>query len=272
MAKTDMHMSKQQLNKLSKLLSTIKSVLDIPDKDVYAWTDSSIVLSWLDGRPKDFKVYVTNRVSIILQHTTPKAWRHVPTLSNPADCASRGMMPAELLSYKLWWDGPDWLLKEPIQVPKQPPRKPLCTPEQRVVSCNLLQLPPLPLLENRYSNYHQLLVTTAWCLKFINCLKHDRPPDPGISVKPITASELRQAERYLVGRSQVRTFSRELQALLHDHAIPASSRLLSLSPYLDQEKLLRVGGRLAHSKLILSQQHPLITDTELESWDGSLRL
>ena len=245
---------------LSTLLSTIQSILEIPDEDIYAWTDSSIVLSWLDGRPKDFKVYVTNRINTFLKHTSPHTWRHVPTKSNPADCASRGMMPADLISHQLWWEGPEFLMQEPITIPPQPPRKPLSTPEQRVVSCNTLQLTPLPLLESQQSNYHKLLVTTAWCLKFINIIKHKRDPDPGPTVNLITASELKQAEHFLVGRSQSRSFPADLLALKHGHALPASSRLKALVPFIDQENLLRVGGRLCHSNLTLSQQHPLITD------------
>ena len=36
---------------LTQLLDTVKTALGIPDEDVHAWTDSSIVLSWLDGHP-----------------------------------------------------------------------------------------------------------------------------------------------------------------------------------------------------------------------------
>ena len=102
---------------LSKLLVTVGDALSILREHIYAWSDSSIVLSWLDGNPRDFKAYVSNRVSAILQVTSPQSWRHVPTADNPADCASRGMMPKELLSHELWWKGPSWLQVEPIQVP-----------------------------------------------------------------------------------------------------------------------------------------------------------
>ena len=39
---------------LTDILLSVKSALEIPDRDVYAWTDSSIVLAWLDGHPRDF--------------------------------------------------------------------------------------------------------------------------------------------------------------------------------------------------------------------------
>ena len=245
---------------LSNLLVTVQEVLDIPDNDVHAWSDSSTVLSWLDGRPKDYKVYVTNRINLILKRTRPQTWLYVPTKSNPADCASRGLMPADLLNHKLWWEGPDWLKEEPYQIPHQPPRKPLAAPEQRTVSCHLVQLPPVPDLERQFTDYHKLLTTTAWCLKFIGCLTHARPPDPGKEVKLLTATEVKQAEHFLVKRSQARTLAEDHQALSLGKDLPNNSRLKALAPYLDGEKLLRVGGRLSHSSLNISQQRPLIVD------------
>ena len=144
-------------------------------------------------------------------------------------------MPKELLLHNLWWDGPDWLLDDPISVPWQPPRKPLSTPEQRVVSCNVLQAAPPPLLETKYSSYHKLISITAWCLRFYHRLKKTHPPDPGTNGRHLSAQELNQAEHLLAKLSQVRSFPKERHALLHGHSISPSSRLLSLSPFLDQE-------------------------------------
>ena len=78
---------------LAHLLTTVRKALDISQDHIHGWTDSSIVLSWLDGHPRELDVYVSNRVNSILQITTPQVWGHVPTLQNPADSASRGMMP-----------------------------------------------------------------------------------------------------------------------------------------------------------------------------------
>lgn len=37
--------------------------------------------------------------------------RYVPTSSNPADCASRGLFPTQLQEHPLWWHGPSWLIE-----------------------------------------------------------------------------------------------------------------------------------------------------------------
>lgn len=36
-------------------------------------------------------------------------WNRVPSKENPANCASRGMPVSKLLSFDLWWKGPEWL-------------------------------------------------------------------------------------------------------------------------------------------------------------------
>ena len=46
-------------------------------------------------------------------------WNHVNGLENPADCASRGLLPSELVTHKSWWNGPSWLKYPPTDWPKQ---------------------------------------------------------------------------------------------------------------------------------------------------------
>ena len=94
---------------LAQLLCHVQEVFHIPVRDIHAWTDSTIVLSWLVGNPRRFKPYVGNRVSHIVELVPPDRWRHVIGVENPADCASRGLLPSELLQHQLWWSGPGWL-------------------------------------------------------------------------------------------------------------------------------------------------------------------
>ena len=96
---------------LAQLLSHCKDVLNIPMPSIFAWTDSTIMLmlSWLQGNPRRFKVYVGNRVAQIMDLISPDCWNHVVSSENPADCASRGIFPSEILEHHLWWNGPTWL-------------------------------------------------------------------------------------------------------------------------------------------------------------------
>ncbi|KAI5636168.1 lipase domain-containing protein [Phthorimaea operculella] len=71
------------------------------DETVYAWTDSRIVLCWLQTSVHTLEVFVANRVSQITGSETPLVWRHVPGEWNPADCASRGCRAPDLLLDKL---------------------------------------------------------------------------------------------------------------------------------------------------------------------------
>ena len=76
---------------LVELLDTSREALDIPLEDTHAWCDSTIVLAWLKNSPSKYKTFVANRVATVASLLPTSAWKHVPTLDNPADCASRGM-------------------------------------------------------------------------------------------------------------------------------------------------------------------------------------
>ena len=41
---------------LARLIQHVKEVYNVPLSNVYAWTDSTVVLSWLTGNPRRFKV------------------------------------------------------------------------------------------------------------------------------------------------------------------------------------------------------------------------
>ena len=62
---------------LSQLLHHVQHSLGISVESVFAWTDSSIVLSWLIGNPRRFKTFVGNRVSHITQLIPSERWNHV---------------------------------------------------------------------------------------------------------------------------------------------------------------------------------------------------
>ena len=243
---------------LVKLLIHCGSTLNIAATNWHAWTDSSIVLRWISSQPSDWKIFVSNRISFILESTTPDIWRHVPTDENPADCSSRGMMPQVLLHHQLWWNGPNWLAEEPILVPPQPIRGTSSTQERRTIHiCTPASDLSLDILK-RSSNYFHILAIVAWVFKFCYSFKSKS------ASLHLQQGDIRRAEHWLLRNSQRRSFPREREALLKGHQIPHHSPLKALTPYLDQDQLLRVGGRLSNSSLAHFQQHPIIVSSKDE--------
>ena len=246
---------------LTKLLTNAAAVLKIPQEDWHAWTDSAIVLCWLSGKPSEWKTFVTNRISFILQATSPRMWKHVPTADNPADCASRGMMPKELLHHTLWWEGPVWLSEDPVPIPKQPARGTLVVPERRPVHALIRHSSIATEIGNISTNYHTILAVAVWCLRFCDRIKRGRP-SPETRTRYLTGADISAAEHWLLRESQKRSYPKERQALLKKMKIPSTSTLKALAPLIDDEELLRVGGRLANSSLSKFQQHPIIVDSK----------
>lgn len=94
---------------LAKLLEYVDGIFKIKGIKMFAWTDSTITLSWIRGSPNRWETFVRNRVGEIQRLTSIKIWNHIPTLHNPADLISRGVLPSVLANSDLWWNGPNFL-------------------------------------------------------------------------------------------------------------------------------------------------------------------
>ena len=98
----------QLLAKFTIVQTALNNDLD----HTHAWSYSTIVLYWLDGSLKRFKTFVGNKVSAILNQLPARTWKHVPTFTYPADCASRWLLPQDLIIHSLRWKSPPWLLTD----------------------------------------------------------------------------------------------------------------------------------------------------------------
>lgn len=95
---------------LSRLLEFVQLTLNIAKYvECYCWSNSTVVLHWLSSHPSRWKTFVANRVADVQTRLPNAKWHHVPTLENPADCASRGVVTQAIRSLPLWWHGPTWL-------------------------------------------------------------------------------------------------------------------------------------------------------------------
>ncbi|XP_044759024.1 uncharacterized protein LOC123316838 [Coccinella septempunctata] len=121
---------------LAKLLSIVIKSYEgsLKVDEVFAWSDSTVVLHWIRSSPYRWKSFVSNRTAQIQELVPPDRWGYVKSQDNPADCASRGLSPSGLLDHSLWWAGPPWLQSmDPIEKTCGPPIKEIPTDEERQV-------------------------------------------------------------------------------------------------------------------------------------------
>ena len=61
------------------------------------WTNSKVVQAYIHNDARRFHTFVVNRVQQIREHTVPEQWKYIEGKKNPADEASRGLSPNDLL-------------------------------------------------------------------------------------------------------------------------------------------------------------------------------
>ncbi len=250
---------------LAQLLSHCKEALEIPLSSVYAWTDSTIVLAWIRGSPRRFKVYVANRVAQIMDLIPASHWNHVGSESNPADCASRGIYPSELLNHELWWHGPTWMKLQssswPMKVIPMDEESDE-TGETINTHCGVVQItePLVPM--DKFSSLNCYKRVTGWVIRFIHN-SWARARGLQKCQGPLNAKELSKAARYWYSVVQETHFASELKILKSKNPkIPTSSKIRSLNPMIDEHGILRVGGRLQKSQFSYNSKHPVILNSK----------
>ena len=82
--------------------------LDIEWKNETFWTDSKVVLGYINNTKK-FKIFLANQIQQIHEGSNVSQWRYVPSKMNPADDASRGLYANKNTSSSKWFKGPEFL-------------------------------------------------------------------------------------------------------------------------------------------------------------------
>uniref|UniRef100_A0A8D9DY12 Integrase catalytic domain-containing protein n=1 Tax=Cacopsylla melanoneura TaxID=428564 RepID=A0A8D9DY12_9HEMI len=217
----------------------------------FCFTDSTVVLCWVHGSPHLWNVFVANRVSKIQQDLDCNNIYHINGTENPADCLSRGEMPAQLVENKMYFHGPEWLLEDVT-----------CWPFKKYCDVKMVEMPeakksvvmvslekssfknPLQELFIKCSSWTKLLRIVIYFLRFI-----------GKITSCMLGDNLDVAEKFIVSLVQKESFGSELQGLKKSGS--CSGAIGKLNPFLDGN-ILRVGGRLSNSNLEFGQQHPML--------------
>lgn len=247
---------------LAKLMDKVKEAIKIPDLQQNAWTDSTIVLSWLADHPNRWKTYIANRVAEIQRIVPSKDWRHVNSKLNAADCASRGITCHELENFNLWWQGPSFLCEKKDKWPEFDHNNICKTLEERKQKAliNNIKVVELNPVIHRFSNYSRMLRVIALCLYWLQKIQlRKATPDNLQKIEKIT--DLNNIEIRLVKLVQEETFS-EIEQFRNHNKINMKSCLKNLDPFLDENEIMRVGGRIHKAALTENEKHQVILPTK----------
>ena len=242
---------------LSRLLEYCVSILQnhCTISRVYAWTDSTLVLTWIKTPSYRLKTFVANRVANIQEAIPAHLWAHVSSSQNPADCASRGLLPSQLEDQSLWWSGPTWLQSAPSEWPNSKfiPVDLDFEEETKKTSATVLVTTPQEEwnLLTTFSSWTKLQYVMAYILRFLYNVSHE---DKRTGF--LTTYELKESMLKIFLLVQKTEFSKDIDRLKANQQ--CSTKLQRLSPFIDTQGLIRVGGRLKNSNIPYQVKHSVI--------------
>jgi len=252
---------------LAQLVNKVLKCFHCRIDAINLWTDSTIVLSWIQSCSRTWATFVANRVAEIQQLTPTQYWHHVRSEENPADSLSRGVMPKALAALHLWWSGPSWLSRDKNSWPSDFPfieEEELPEKKTKALPATMIASQTFSLFD-RYSRLTKLIHVTSYILRFSNNTRkvnekklqtHSTYSKP--EIPPISMSEKNQATLCLVRTIQDKYFKEEIHSLTKHYSVKQCSPILRLSPFLDENRILRVGGRLEASNLPYTAKHPIL--------------
>ncbi|CAG9113679.1 unnamed protein product [Plutella xylostella] len=225
-----------------------------PIKRIF-WSDSSTVLHWIKNDARNYKSFIAHRLGEIDELTHTSEWRYVPTSVNVADVATRETCEFSVFENE-WFHGPAFLLDDESSWPRV-----LLTPQVNELDLECVTIVQTNPLDTRFvpdplkfSSWLRLLRSTSVMISFID-----------IKIKKLTGvingDMMIRAERLLIKYAQMQSFPDDLKDLKKINTLSKSSKLLTLSPYLDDFGILRVGGRIEAARDVpADMKHPVILD------------
>ena len=253
----------------------VKSALHLQSDDssshIHMWTDSQIVFHWIYKSHNHSKPFISHCVTEIIGAFPANSWSFTPSGDNPADLLTRGISAQQLFSLELWLHGPPWLLSRqdwPQWVPANALLQLVEDDDDRGNTPSTTQgsdgnVAGIHNVVNitRYSSIGKLVAVTTYVLRYIHNSRRQQPLLNG----PLTATELNSARKLWISSSQSTSYSTELTYLLLKKQGSCPNLVRQLRLYLDQDNLIRCGGRIHNAPLdqctkflhLLPPRHPL---------------
>lgn len=238
-----------------KTSNLLKEELDYSNIEEFFWTDSKVVLGYIRNEARRFHTFVANRIQKIHLSTTSQQWRYIPTDQNPADYASRGLTVKELLSSD-WFTGPKFLWEAEVTTEEITTELILGDPEiKRAQALNTIAKEQVG-IASRLSNFSSWSRATQAVARILRRINKDK------SRNISTVLEREKAKSVIIKDLQKVAYQEEWNLLNKRSRLPVRSRLYNLNAFLDDDKILRVGGRLCNSSLPNTLKHPAIIPKE----------
>lgn len=235
-----------------KISNMLKEEFGSADTEEFFWTDSKAVLGYIKNEARRFHTFVANRVQKIHLSSAPQQWRYVPTNENPADHASRGLTPSELLS-STWLTGPKFLWNKEMKLPvDEIPELTIGDPEVRSALALSTRTTEQRSLVDHLSKFSSWSLATRAVARILRRISKNR------SNNLTTVTEREDAEHCIIKDLQKDVYQEELKLLSKRIPLPSHNPLHSLDAFLDKDGVFRVGGRLCNSSLPNSIKHPAI--------------
>ncbi|XP_071492621.1 uncharacterized protein [Diadema antillarum] len=250
----------------TEVASVVCRELNIQAATVVFFTDSRIVLGYLNNTTRRFHTYVANRVHKVLSFSQPSQWRYVPTANNPADCGTRPVS-ARSLKGSSWLTGPQKIATQEVVNPVS--EFPLVDPDldeeikQDVniqVTKTSVELQGLVPRFEKFSTWKSLV--RAFRLLIHIARSFSSRSGNGChgwhTCSNTDVESVRHAEMMILKEVQKQIFHEEYECLREGVPLPSNSSIRDLAPILNEDGLICVGGRLRKSSLPVVVKHPVL--------------
>lgn len=253
----------------ARLLNSVENELEIECEKRYLWSDSQTVLRWIETEPRTRQIFVAHRLGEIAELTKVEEWRWVPTKMNPADCATRGDY-MDQNAIKMWLEGPEFLKNDEDSWPKSgklPDSEMRTIDEMELRKAHVFNVTfgtkELPFVV-RLFGWRGLIVVARRVIKAIfNRFKLVKLKS-GVSIgKDVCdVDKMRAAESLLFRHLQAESFTEELESLRSRGFVGRQSKIANVVPFLDENGILRVRGRVTKLKGVVFENTPIILDSK----------
>ncbi|XP_070132588.1 uncharacterized protein [Drosophila bipectinata] len=184
------------------------------------------------------------------------AWRHVASEHNAADVLSRGMTASKFAEHATWFYGPMFLHGSSSTWPA-----PFIATNEELIIMNPPKVSQSSVMTitkeediiytiQHNNSFNKLLRIIAYIMRFRRKKKY--------TSHTIEFEEIMAARKIVFRNIQKIDFKDDIKHLKRQRETLKGSSINSLSPFLDQNGILRVGGRLEAANISFDSKHPIL--------------